>query len=64
MSCKKTRLVPCGAQDPETQIEFAEQILETIKKAKDNNGEVLFLDPTHQIYNTVNGYAWQKKGID
>lgn len=22
----------------------------------------VFLDPTHQVYNTVNGYCWQEKG--
>ena len=37
--------------------------MKIIKKAKDENGEVLFLDPTHQIHNTVNGYCWQGKGL-
>lgn len=33
-----------------------------IKRAAQNNGAVLFFDPTHQVYNTVNGYCWQEKG--
>jgi len=62
LSCKKTRLVPGRAQEREAQIEFAKQILEIVKKAKHENCEAIFFDPTHQIHNTVNGYCWQEKG--
>ncbi|MCX6799936.1 MAG: transposase [Candidatus Falkowbacteria bacterium] len=62
MSYKKTRLVPCGVHNKETQTEFAKQILEIVDECKNGNNEVLFLDPTHQVYNTVNGYCWQPKG--
>ena len=62
MSRKKTRLVPGGAPDRKIQEEFAEKILETIKKAKQENSEVIFIDPTHQVHNTENGYLWQEKG--
>lgn len=64
MSYKKTRLVPGGAQDKQIQIEFAELILKTIENAKNENNQVLFFDPTHQVHNTVNGYCWQEKGKD
>ena len=62
LSRKKTRLVPGGAPDREIQEKFAGKILETIKKAKQENSEVVFLDPTHQVHNTENGYCWQEKG--
>lgn len=39
-------------------------ILALIAKAKEENSEVLFLDPTHQVHNTVNGYCWQEVGKD
>lgn len=64
MSCKKTRLVPGGVQDKETQIKFAKQIIEIIEKSKTENCEAIFFDPTHQVHNTVNGYCWQEKGKD
>ena len=38
--------------------------METIAQAKDENSEVLFLDPTHQVHNTENGYCWQEIGKD
>jgi len=38
--------------------------LKIIAKSKKNNSEVLFLDPTHQVHNTVNGYCWQEVGKD
>ena len=64
MSYKKTRLVPGRKQDKKIQKEFAKIILDTIAKAKEENSEVIFLDPTHQVHNTVNGYCWQKIGKD
>ena len=36
--------------------------MDTIAKARNENSEVIFLDPTHQVHNTVNGYCWQKIG--
>lgn len=33
-----------------------------IENSKKKNEIVLFLDPTHQIHNNVNGYQWQNKG--
>lgn len=62
MSYKKTRLTPGGAPDKETQKKFAKHIIGTIKKAAETNGTVMFLDPTHQVHNTVNGCCWQEKG--
>jgi len=62
LSCKKTRLVPGGAPSRAIQEEFAEKILKTIKKAEQKNGVVVFIDPTHQVHNTENGYCWQEKG--
>ena len=64
MSCKKTRLVPGSVQNKEVQVAFAELILKTIETSKNENCQVLFFDPTHQVHNTVNGYCWQEKGKD
>lgn len=44
------------------QKKFAKRIIRIIKKSSNNKEIVLFLDPTHQVHNTVNGYCWQKKG--
>jgi transposase len=55
-------LIPGLAPDRMAQKKFSKKIARTIKKAKGNNGAVIFLDPTHQVYNTENGYCWQEKG--
>lgn len=62
MSCKKTRLVPGNKPDKKIQIKFVRRIKETIKRTKKNKETVIFLDPTHQVHNTINGYCWQEKG--
>lgn len=62
MSYKKTRIVPGGAPDEETQIRFIQKIMRTIHYAGQHNAVVLFLDPTHQAHNVVNGYTWQIRG--
>ncbi len=62
MSCKKTRLAPGGAPSTEIQEEFVKEIMKTVKKAERENSEVVFVDPTHQVHNTENGYCWQEKG--
>lgn len=36
--------------------------MRTVRYARKHNSVVLFLDPTHQVHNVVNGYAWQAKG--
>lgn len=36
--------------------------MRTITYAKHHHSAVLFLDPTHQVHNVVNGYAWQEVG--
>ena len=36
--------------------------MRTIRQAKKKKETVVFLDPTHQVHNTVNGYCWQIKG--
>ena len=38
--------------------------MDTIAKAQTENSEVIFLDPTHQVHNTVSGYCWQEIGKD
>lgn len=38
--------------------------MDTIAKSKNENSEVLFLDPTHQVHNAVSGYCWQEVGKD
>jgi len=62
LSCKKTRLAPGGIPEQKVQRKFIKLIIRTIKKAGEENSEVVFLDPTHQVHNTVNGYAWQQTG--
>lgn len=62
MSYKKTRLAPGGAPDKEAQKKFAKRIIRIIRQADENKETVVFLDPTHQVHNTVNGYCWQEKG--
>jgi transposase len=54
--------VPGGSPDRKIQKNFAKRIIRTVKKAEKENGTVVFLDPTHQVHNTVNGYCWQEKG--
>lgn len=54
--------MPGKAPDKEVQKKFAKRIKRTIRKALKNNETVIFLDPTHQVHNTVNGYCWQEKG--
>lgn len=36
--------------------------MRTIKRATKNKEAVIFLDPTHQVHNTVNGCCWQVTG--
>lgn len=55
--------MPGKAPDKEVQKKFVKRIKRTVKKASKNNGTVIFLDPTHQVHNTINGYCWQEKGI-
>lgn len=62
MSYKKTRLTPGGIPDKAAQKKFAKRIIRTIKKSERKNGVTVFLDPAHQVYNTVNGYCWQEEG--
>jgi transposase len=62
LSCKKTRLIPSGAPEKEIQKKFAKRIRRTIRRIDRKNGVTVFIDPTHQVYNTVNGYCWQEKG--
>jgi transposase len=62
LSYKKTRIVPSGAPDTETQEKFIKIILKTIKKANTDKDIVLFLDPAHQVHNIENSYCWQIKG--
>lgn len=64
MSCKRTRLVPGNVPDRRIQKEFIATINDTIEQAGNNNDIVLFLDPTHQVYNVENGYAWQEVGAE
>jgi len=54
--------VPGNAPDRTVQKKFARMIVKTIRKSERENGVTVFLDPTHQVYNTVNGYSWQEKG--
>lgn len=63
MSCKKTRLTPGGIPNKEVQKKFVRLIIRTAKKAEKEGSEIVFADPTHQVHNTVNGYAWQLKGL-
>jgi len=62
LSYKKTRLIPGNTPDKTIQRKFIKKIFRTIKKAKQEKGEVIFLDPTHQVHNTVSGHCWQEKG--
>lgn len=62
MSCKKLRLAPGNKPCREIQIKFVRRIKETIKRTKKTKEIVIFLDPTHQVHNTDNGYYWQEKG--
>lgn len=62
MSYKKTRLVPSGHPDQNTQAEFIQIILKTIKRVEQQNNVALFLDPAHQVHNVDNSYCWQAKG--
>lgn len=55
-------MIPGKAPNKELQKKFAKRIKRTIKKALKHNETVIFLDPTHQVYDTVNGYCWQEKG--
>lgn len=54
--------MPSGAPDEVAQKKFTRRIIRTIRKSERENGVTVFLDPTHQVYNTVNGYCWQEKG--
>lgn len=56
-------MIPGKAPDKEVQKRFVKRIKRIIKKALKNNETVIFLDPTHQVHNTINGYCWQEKGI-
>lgn len=44
------------------QLLFIKKIKRLIKNAILGTCFVLFLDPTHQIHNSVAGYSWQEKG--
>ena len=64
MSCKKTRLAPGGAPTEDVQLKFIRKIKRIVNKATENKCIVLFLDPTHQVFNSVSGYCWQEVGKD
>ena len=54
--------MPGGAPDKVAQKKFARRIIRTINQAVKEKEIVMFLDPTHQVHNTENGYSWQEKG--
>lgn len=54
--------MPGGVPDKAVQKKFSKRIIRTIRKSERENDVTVFLDPTHQVYNTVNGYCWQSKG--
>lgn len=54
--------MPGKHPDKETQEGFIRNIYRFINRAQNSDDIVVFLDPTHQLYNVVNGYCWQEKG--
>lgn len=61
-SFKKTRLIPGGHPDKETQEKTVREITADVEESKDGKSVVLSFDPTHPTHNNVNGYLWQEKG--
>lgn len=55
-------MIPGQAPDKEIQKKQIGKIKRLSKKAESGECIVLFTDPTHQIYNNVNGYCWQEIG--
>jgi transposase len=61
-SYKKTKIVPEKA-NIEKQKEFI-QTYKKLKKTKDVNDPILFMDASHQQYNSSTSYCWVKTGKD
>jgi len=59
---KKSKLVPAKA-DSKKQEAFLEE-LEKIRKNKDRNDPILYMDGVHPQHNTMLAYGWIKKGED
>lgn len=62
LSFKKTRLIPGGHPDKETQEKTVQEIIADVEESKNGKLAVLSFDPTHPTHNNVNGYLWQEKG--
>jgi transposase len=59
---KKPKLVP-GKADAEAQRTFLESY-EKLKKDKDSEDPIYFMDATHPRHNLVLGYGWIKRGVE
>lgn len=54
--------MPGGAPSKELQLKYIGKIKRIVKRAAENECIALFLDPTHQVHNSVGGYSWQEVG--
>lgn len=64
LSFKKSRLIPHKVHSKEVQLEFIKRMNSLLDSAikPDSKNILLYLDPVHQVYNSGNGYSWQKCG--
>lgn len=44
------------------QKRFIRKLKRLLKRCKEEESELIFFDPAHQVHNSSNGYAWQFKG--
>lgn len=54
--------MPGGAPTEEVQLKFIKKIKRIAKNASKGKCVILFLDPTHQVFNSVSGHCWQEVG--
>ena len=53
---------PGKLADIEKQVEFVEWYIKMVKLGLTGELHLLFYDPVHQLYITINGKCWQEKG--
>ena len=64
LSYKKTRLIPGKSPSEEVQLNFISEYMELLEKAREGQIHLIFYDPSHLVFNVINGRCWQEKGKD
>lgn len=60
---KRTRIVPCKADEKAQQAFLENTLPEMLKNVKQGKAQLYYSDGAHPTHNTVSGNGWIKKGV-